>query len=145
MGNNIYVLSPNIDLEADSKQKHVHGNGLTIVNGHEFPYHFPHTMTLFQPSMKQYSDSTVEEFVEWYRKHDRKTRITFSDSYGSNISSMKLLGNGSYEIELGTYCPTDIVVGENTWTRLTTDTFRSIRAKKDPENTYEDGAYVISN
>ena len=101
-------------------------------------------MTLFQPSQEHYAESTVKEFIEWYERHNRKTRITFNETYGGNVSTMKFLGPGSYEIELGTYCPTDIVV-DGKYTRLTTDTFRNIRAKKDKENFYLDGVYVMNN
>jgi hypothetical protein len=85
--------------------------------------------------MEQYYRSNVKEFVEWYKKYDRKTRITFNDTYGGNVSTLKMLGNGSYEIELGTYSPTDLVSGEQ-WTSLASDTFRDIRARKDTLNSY---------
>lgn len=44
MGNELYVMTPNIDLEET-----VYGNNLTVMNGHGIPRDFPPSMTLFQP------------------------------------------------------------------------------------------------
>ena len=46
VGNNLYMMSPNIDI-GNERLTHIYGNGLTIVNGFDLPYHFPHSMTLF--------------------------------------------------------------------------------------------------
>ena len=88
----------------------VFGNGLTIVNGYDIPYHFPHSMTLFQPSQNEYESSNVERFVNWFEKHNRKTLVSLNETYGTNISELKVLGAGSYELELATYSPTDLVL-----------------------------------
>lgn len=152
VGNNIYMMSPNIELGETGVPVHVHGNGLTIVNGYGVPYHFPHTMTLFQPSQDQYLNTSIKDFLEWYEKHDRKTRVSMKETYGGNVTTLKCLGPGSYDLELATYCPTDIVLhtqkdekgNENAkWINLNSDTFRQMRKSRD--GSYEGGKYVFDN
>lgn len=47
-------------VESKSPQGNLVANGLTIVNSFvEKPYHFPHTMTLFQPSRDRYDDPNL--------------------------------------------------------------------------------------
>ena len=151
MGNNLYMMSPNIELGQVGEPPHVHGNGLTIVNGYGVPYHFPHTMTLFQPSQDQYLKTSITSFLTWYEKHDRKTRISMKETYGGNVTTLKCLGPGSYDLELATYCPTDIVL-QNTdskdnltekWINLNSDTFRQMRKSRD--GSYESGQYIFDN
>lgn len=152
-------MSPNIDVGTQASS-HIHGNGLTIVNSFlDRPYHFPHSMTLFQPSQDQYIKSTIDDFIDWYEKHSRKTIVSMMETYGTNVSTMTCMGSGSYELELATYSPTDIIVTnpdgtEETDIRLDLETYRNIRAGKDPENKYmvfqgEDGTrkkkYVFNN
>ena len=108
VGNNLYMMSPTIDVAENGGC--VFGNGLTIVNGYDVPYHFPHSMTLFQPSQNEYESSNVERFVNWFEKHNRKTLVSLNETYGTNISELKVLGAGSYELELATYSPTDLVL-----------------------------------
>ena len=129
-------MSPNIDVGS----RNIHGNGLTIVNSYlDKPYHFPHSMTLFQPSQEQYDglnlakENGVVDFIDWYERHSRKTIVSINETYGGNVSEMKFLGSGSYELVLGTYSPTDIIVSNHSGTeetdiRLDLDTYRKIRA-----------------
>ena len=153
VGGNLYMMSPTIDLGIDAFHRHIHGNGLTIVNGYDFPYHFPHSMTLFQPGQKQYDgENLVEEdtgFIEWYRNHSRKTVVSFKETYGGNVSYLKCLGTGSYELELSTYSPTGIVVrgsnGEETWKTFDTDSLRGIRLEESDSDRYESGKYIFDN
>ena len=51
----------------------------------------------------------IHEFQEWYNNHNHKTVVKTSDDYGSSVSRLKYLGTNSYELELGTYSPTNIV------------------------------------
>ena len=159
IGGNIYVMSPSIDIDGDIPQ--IHGNGLTIVNGVDRPYYFPHSMTLFQTSVDslfdlkskedgEYHDKgdyiveVVQEFKDWYRKHNRKTVVSLDEeTYGGNVSRLKCLDNGSYEISLATYSPTDIVDGQGQWHHLGEDTFLDMRAAED--GSYVDGSYVFDN
>ena len=72
-------------------------------------------------------------FIEWYERHSRRTVISMSDTYGGNISTLRYLGLGSYEIQLATYAPTDILLiggnGREKDIRLDSTTFRRIRTK----------------
>lgn len=53
-------MSPNIDIGLDMPR--IHGNGLTIVNAYlDKPYHFPHSMTLFQPGQENYECSVLKD------------------------------------------------------------------------------------
>lgn len=52
-------MSPNVGI-GDCVSRQMHGNGLTIVNGHSTPYHFPHSLTLFQPSDAEYKVSRIK-------------------------------------------------------------------------------------
>ena len=125
MGSNLYMLSPNVVLN-EQPHKHEHANGMTIVNGYNKgypkPYHFPHTMTLFQPSQdmansgnlaiktKKNGEKIETNFVKWFNERNRKTMVSLSDTYGGNESLVKFHGVGSYEIELATYSPTGLIV-----------------------------------
>ncbi len=81
VGNNIYAMSPLMEV-GESASNAVFGNGLTLVNGHDAPYHFPNTMTLFQQSQDRYENSTVKDFVKWCETHSRKTVVSFKEVYG---------------------------------------------------------------
>ena len=77
-------------------------------------------MTLFQPGRDQYNGSNlwkedpendgITDFITWYETHSRKTRISVNETYGSNVSSLKCFGLGSYALDLATYSPTDIIL-----------------------------------
>ena len=55
VGRNLYVMSPLV--ESKTPSGNLIANGTTIVNSFlDKPYHFPHTMTLFQPSRDRYDD-----------------------------------------------------------------------------------------
>ena len=149
VGNNLYMMSPTVDLMENGGC--MFGNGLTIVNGYDIPYHFPHSMTLFQPSQNEYESSNIDDFIEWFNDHNRKTIVSINDTYGSNVSDLKILGFGSYELELATYSPTDLVLyspdGEQELTSIgfNTDTYREIRSGSSGENKYHNGKYVFKN
>lgn len=148
VGNNLYVMSPTIDVTDNGGG--VFGNGLTIVNGYDMPYHFPHSMTLFQPSQDEYKHSTVDGFIGWFKEHNRKTLVSLNETYGTNISELKVLGLGSYELELATYSPTDLVLyspdGKTQKSiGFNADTYRDIRAEVDEDNFYSNGKYVFKN
>ena len=115
-------------------------NGMTIVNSFvEQPYHFPHTMTLFQPSKDRYDDPNLAKddngitpFITWYKNHNRKTVVSQLGEYGENISNLTCLGSGSYVLELATYSPTNLVLelGDDKYdVPFNTDKFREIRAE----------------
>ena len=147
VGGNLYVMSPTVNIEGDVDDQ-IHGNGLTIVNGIDKPYHFPHSMTLFQPSQEMYrlpnlsaGEDGYTNFVRWYETHDRKTIVQVKDTYGGNTSEMTILGPGSYEMELATYCPTNIVVGDK-WTNLDSQTLRQMRSEG---TNYKSGHYIFDN
>lgn len=102
-------------------------------------------MTLFQPSRDRYDGENLEKdengltpFITWYKNHNRKTVVSLSNKYGENISNIWCLGNGSYEIELATYSPTGLVLGESEPIPLNIDKFREIRSDSDPKNKYND-------
>lgn len=150
-------MSPNIDIEPQNI--HIHGNGLTIVNSYSSnPYHFPHSMTLFQPSQDQYDGVNlakdgdgVTNFIKWYRKHSRKTVVSLNDTYGGNVSTLNCMGPGSYGLNLGTYSPTNIILIEsgNTGNEinipLNSDTYRKVRNEEYEGHSYEDKEYVFDN
>lgn len=48
-------------------------------------------------------------FIRWYEKHSRKTVVSLNDEYGGNVSTLRILGKGSYELDLATYSPTNII------------------------------------
>jgi hypothetical protein len=107
-------------------------------------------MTLFQPSKSEYESSTIENFVKWCREHNRKTLVSLNDTYGTNISNLKVLGLGSYELELATYSPTDLVLYspdglQQTSIGFNADTYREIRSEKSSGNSYSNGKYVFGN
>ena len=145
-GNNLYMMSTNLPIGRPNNNSLL-GNSLTFMNGVEFPYTFPNSMTLFQPSQDQYEKSSVKAFVEWYEKHDRKTRVKLNDTYGGNVTTLKYLGPGSYDLVLATYSPTNIVLKDGTpdelWIDLDSSTFREKRSVND--GTYEKGQYVFDN
>jgi hypothetical protein len=122
---------------------------MTIVNSFiDKPYHFPHTLTLFQPSKGRYEEANLAkdengltDFISWYKNHNRKTVVSVSDEYGGNISNLSCLCAGSYELELSTYSPTGIVIETSEQSEtvpLNVDKFREIRASKGDKNTYRD-------
>ena len=145
VGGNLYVMSPLVDSMVP--EGNLIANGMTIVNSFlDKPYHFPHTMTLFQPSKDKYKDSNLAKdedgltpFISWYEKYNRRTVVSTQEEYGGNTSKFTCLGAGSYELELATYSPTDLVlVGTDAVdVPLNVDTFRKIRAKEDEDNKYE--------
>lgn len=155
VGNNLYIMSPSIDVE--EKSPHIHGNGITIVNSYsEQPYYFPHSMTLFQPSQDKYDFPNLAaeepmnftEFIEWYETHSRKTVVTLDDTYGKNVSMLNCMGVGSYEIAMGTYCPTGIVLSDGwreTSIPLNSDTYRQVRNGESYGNQYKDKKYIFDN
>ena len=115
VGSNLYMMSPAV--EVDSSNVQLHGNGLTVVNGYNRRYHFPHSMTLFQPSGKEYDSYNLAKdsegrtnFIDWCDMHSRKTSISLLDDYGGTESKLKCYGKGSYELELATYSPTDLIL-----------------------------------
>lgn len=141
-------------------------NGMTIVNSFlDKPYHFPHTMTLFQQSKDRYKDQNLEKdddgmtpFISWYDTYNRKTVVSMNEDYGGNVSNFTCNGAGSYEIELATHSPTAIVLLQDGEPQLeiplTLDKFREIRSDNDPKNKYmeflnQDGSkdkkYVFDN
>lgn len=154
VGNNMYMMSPNIDIGPDGL---IYGNGLTVINGYGTPWYFPHSMTLFQPSQENYAniDDLVEQFVEWYQKHDYKTIVSLSDVPGGNVTQMKINGSGSYELVLADQSPTNIVVLGNehedskkwTWIDLKLDNLRDIRDGRYEHHFYDRKLhkYVIDN
>ena len=122
VGNNIYVMSPGIGLKWDDEvscqRERIHGNGMTIVNSTlDTPFYFPSSMTLFQPSRDEYDSDNLwkdiqsgsTNFIRWYEEHSRKTIVSLNDEYGGNVSNLKILGRGSYQLELATYSPTNII------------------------------------
>ena len=165
VGNELYTLSPNVNVSMsfEGMKDAYHANNFTVVNGKNHQI-FPHTMTLFQEcNESQFGKSSVEEFVNWYRRHNHKTIVTQSEEYGTNVSSLKCLGAKSYELELGTYCPDALVfdtdyelsergkVDYDKMIRLNSDTFRSIRQGKSDYGRYEKDdsgkshRYVLNN
>ena len=50
MGNELYIMSPNVQVESGT----IYGNNMTVMNGYGIPRSFSPTMTLFQPSRTQY-------------------------------------------------------------------------------------------
>ena len=63
-------------------------------------------MTLFQhrPHELHYDD-IVNDFKEWYHKHDHKVVVENNETPCGNISYLTYLGKSSYEIKLATYSP----------------------------------------
>jgi hypothetical protein len=120
---------------------------MTIVNSFlDEPYHFPHTMTLFQPSRDKYDDPNLEKdengltpFISWYKVYNRKTVVSLQKEYGGSISNLTCLGAGSYELELATYSPTDLVLNGKSIVDipLDSDTYRAIRSGQDTKNEYK--------
>jgi hypothetical protein len=153
VGQNIYVMSPNVSIgQQQQPTDRIHVNGTTLVNGYDMPYMFPQSMTLFQPSQDQFDRKNLEggktPFIEWCKKHDCKTVVSLKDQHGGNTSDLRILGYGSYEIDLATYGPSDIVVGSRdnpTWWNLTTATYGRIRSGEDEVNKYDGGKYVFAN
>ena len=102
VGNNLYVMSPELELTNGN----IYPNGMSIVNGGKYNFVFPNSMTLFQhrPHELHYDD-IVDDFREWYNKHDHKVVVDRYEPYGGNISYLTYLGKSSYEIKLATYSP----------------------------------------
>ena len=160
VGNNLYAMSTNLDIGIEgSVNNSVFGNGLTVVNGYGVPYYFPHSLTFFQPSQDQYDginlskDSNgLTDFIRWYKLRNHKTRITLNDTYGTNISRLECLGSGSYNLDLATYSPTDLIMmkkraasSEDVWLGLNTKVFRKARAGLLDWVEYVDGKIVVDN
>ena len=63
-------------------------------------------MTLFQhrPHELHYDD-IVDDFREWYHKHDHKVVVENNETPCGNISYLTYFGKSSYEIKLATYSP----------------------------------------
>ena len=147
VGENVYVMSSNVNLKGDVLQ----GNGIPVVNGVDDPSTIPHTMSLFQPSKDSYEQSGIDEFINWYKLHNRKTVVSLSDDYGTNVSYLKYFGVGSYELELATYGPTSIWLEKQNSpdakrvVELNSSSFNQIRQEVDARNVYQDGKYVIGN
>ena len=136
--------------KADNEHGNLISNGMTIVNSFlDTPYHFPHTLTLFQPNGNGKDNENLAcieyksgrtPFMEWCEKYDRKTVVSFASEYGGNISTLTSMGAGSYEIVLATYAPNGLVfyrgdkkVGEISFS---SDTLRKIRDEQDLNNKY---------
>lgn len=103
-------------------------------------------MTLFQTSKERYDDFNLAKdengltpFINWYNTYNRKTVVSMQKKYGENKSNFTCLGAGSYEIELATYSPTDLILVGKSYEPipLNSDTFRKIRAEQDANNTYK--------
>lgn len=145
VGGNLYVMSPLVESQVPSGN--LISNGMTIVNSFlDEPYHFPHTMTLFQPSRKRYDDPNLEKdengltpFISWYKVYNRKTVVSMQKEYGENISNFTCIGAGSYELKLATYSPTNLIlVGKSIVDiPLISDTYRAIRSGEDKDNEYK--------
>ena len=145
VGGNLYVMSPLVESQVPSGN--LIANGMTIVNSFlDEPYHFPHTMTLFQPSRKRYDDPNLEKdengltpFISWYKVYNRKTVVSMQKEYGGNISNFTCIGAGSYELELATYSPTNLILSGKSIVDipLNSDTYRVIRSGEDKENEYK--------
>lgn len=146
------MMSPTIavgDTLGGVEGRTIYGNGLTIVNGtDDKPYHFPHTMTLFQPGQDQYVNSTINEFIEWYEQHNHRTMIGLNETYGTNVSTMMCYGANSYYIDLATYGPTDILLSQSrSWGKkdrsvhLDSTTYRELRSR----GLRKDGKYIVDN
>ena len=95
-------MSPELELTNGN----IYPNGMSIVNGGKYNFVFPNSMTLFQhrPHELHYDD-IVDDFREWYNKHDHKVVVDRYEPYGGNISYLTYLGKSSYEIKLATYSP----------------------------------------
>ena len=127
VGGNLYAMSPLVE----GWMQNLLANGMTIVNSYSgSPYHFPHTMTLFQPSGDCYNadneakdDEGNTNFIKWYKSHNRRTVVAIGEKYGENVSTLDVLGSGSYVLELATYGPTGLVLGDKL-VPLTSDRFR---------------------
>ena len=145
VGGNLYVMSPLV--ESRVQEGNLLANGMTIVNSFlNQPYHFPHTMTLFQPSRDRYDDPNLAKddngftpFKSWYEKYNRRTVVSILKDYGGNKSNFTCLGAGSYEIELATYSPTDLVMEGTSRVEipLNAETFRKVRANPTDDMKYE--------
>ena len=66
----MYVLSPSLGIGIEGEDSDVlHGNGLTVINGFDRMYHFPHSMTLFDGfSQTSSSDGQNITYEEWKEK-----------------------------------------------------------------------------
>ena len=149
VGNNLYMMSPLIDVMENGGC--FFGNGLAVVNGYDDPYHFPNTLTLFQPGQGEGKSSTISEFRQWFGERNHRTLVSLKDTYGNNVSELKCNGIGSYEIELATYSPTNIVLYSQDGTLLKSiglnpDMYRELRQGLDKEvGEYSNGKYVFQN
>ena len=155
VGNNLYSLSPCIDIGDGGL---VFGNALAVMNGHESPFAFKQSLTLFQTSHEKFFElqdenggnlvDVVNDFKDWYESHNHKTRVSFKDLYGTNVATMKLVGPKSYDIVLPTYSPTDIVLmsgrqrsSSDKCIRLISSTYRQLRA----DGHYIGKKYILDN
>lgn len=153
MGNNLYVMSPQIDVGNETHSfgdYTLYGNGLAIVNGNGNSQWLPNSATLFQPSEEEYVKSNILEFIEWYEGRNGKTRVRLDDTYGTNVTKLKWLGNRSYEIWLSTYCPSHLLIMDDNGNvvsshHMDNDTFREIRKGNYNDAKYDDGTYVFNN
>ena len=149
VGNNLYMMSPLIDVMENGGC--FFGNGLAVVNGYDDPYHFPNTLTLFQPSQGEGESSTISEFKQWFNERNHRTLVSLKDTYGNNVSELKCNGIGSYEIELATYSPTNIVLYSQDGMLLKSiglnpDMYRELRQGLYKETgEYSNGKYVFKN
>lgn len=88
------------------------------------------------------------DFIKWHKRHNRKTIVSLDDTYGKNVSMLTFMGVGSYELALGTYSPTDIVVSDGrreTSISLNSETYRQVRNGESDGNKYEDRKYIFEN
>ena len=157
IGNNLYMMSPDIDMEEDNMpHRQFFANGRVVVNDyHTLKEHgiMDNSLTLFQPGKSRYDDENLAkdangltDFIEWYRTHNRRTILEVVDVYGTNMTTLKYLGKCSYEMTVATYGPTDIYLygdGETTDVRLNSETYRAIRAGNSKVGQYNKGRYII--
>lgn len=89
----------------------------------------------------------VQNFIEWYEGHDRKVSVKLREEYGTNVSELRVVGNKSYELDLATYGPTDILnqqIGEeDDLVNLNLQSLREIRQGKSQTGKYVDGRYSM--
>lgn len=122
------MMSPQVDVSS-----YIYANSQVILNGFDVEDDsrmnpLPNSLTLFQPSDFSQQKHAVSEFVEWYENHNHRMVVRQNTTYGTNVSVLKCLGSGSYELELATNGPSDVVVSGEVMP-LDDDTFRSIRAE----------------
>ena len=133
----MYIMSANVDAGDNTFP-----NWMLVMNQHST---IPHTLTLFQPSQGQYEADNLfpTSFVQWYKTHNRRVVVGMQEEHGGNVTTLKILGTGSYVMKLATYSPTDILVGKSPPIRLVADTYRAILAEEDGANRYENEQYIF--